>query len=201
MMDPALIAELHAGGVLITEGDDLAVIRARLGARIETVATTEPEAFDRPLLDRLLRLRIALDPEPHPEPEDVFTADELMEVIRSACTHIDPDNAEAYRQMGPEHVREAVRISTRLLIAHREYQRVHRITRRGRRKHAEAIYRLLDVVPIPYTVVAEAWALLPTAILDPPEPDPSCRSPLRTENGHNGHHDQTDDTAADPFVE
>jgi hypothetical protein len=122
-------------------------------------------------------------PAPEPEPPDAFTAERLMVGIRDACIRLDPDNAAAYRAMQPEHVREAVRLSTRLLLAHREYQRVYRITGRGRRQHANAIYRLLDVQPIPYTVVAAAWALLPTALLDPPEPDPSRRSPLRTDKG------------------
>jgi hypothetical protein len=115
-----------------------------------------------------------------PEPAETFTVDELLEVIRSTCVHIDPNNAEAYRRMGAEHVREAVRLNARLLQAHREYQRVYRIARRGRREHANAIYRHLDVAPIPYTVVALAWSLLPATILDAPEPDPSHRSPLRT---------------------
>jgi len=115
-----------------------------------------------------------------PEPSETFTPDDLLELIRHACIYIDPNNAEAYRHMGAEHVREAVRLNARLLQIHREYQRVYRINRRGRRKHAAAMYRLLDVVPIPYTVVAQAYALLPATILDAPEPDPSRRSPLRT---------------------
>jgi hypothetical protein len=115
-----------------------------------------------------------------PEPVETFTAAELLEIIREACVHLDPTNARVYHRMGAEHIREAVRINARLLEAHREYQRVHRIARRGRRKHAAAMYRLLDVAPIPYTVVAAAWSLLPAAILDAPEPDPSRRSPLRT---------------------
>ena len=119
-----------------------------------------------------------------PEPDDTFTADELMGIIRAACINADPRNAEAYRRIGPEHVREAVRINARLLEAHREYSRVHRVTRRGRRKHADDIYRWLDVVPGAYLVVAQAWALLPATILDAPEPDPSRRSPLRTAHGH-----------------
>jgi hypothetical protein len=132
---------------------------------------------------------VALEPErtstaeasaPEPEPVETFTAEQLMGVIRSACIHIDPDNDEAYHRMGAEHVREAVRLNARLLEAHREYQRVYRISRRGRREHANAIYRHLDVVPIPYTVVALAWSLLPATILDAPEPDPSRHSPLRT---------------------
>jgi hypothetical protein len=123
-------------------------------------------------------------PAPEPEPAETFTAEELLDVIRDACVYLDPTNASAYRRMGAEHVREAVRLNSRLLGAHREYQRVYRIARRGRRKHANAIYRLLDVAPMPYTVVAEAWALLPTAILDAPEPNPSRRSPLRTAHEH-----------------
>ena len=115
-----------------------------------------------------------------PEPSETFTAEELLDVIRDACVHFDPKNADAYRRMGAEHVREAVRMNARLLQAHREYQRVYRINRRGRREHANAIYRHLDVVPIPYTVVALAWSLLPATILDAPEPDPAHRSPLRT---------------------
>jgi hypothetical protein len=117
-----------------------------------------------------------------PEPSEIFTAEELLDVIRDACVHFDPKNAEAYRRMDASHVREAVRINSRLLQAHREYQRVYRITRRGRRKHAAAMYRLLDVVPIPYTVVAMAWCLLPAALLAAPDPDPSHRSPLRRVN-------------------
>lgn len=116
--------------------------------------------------------------------ETTYTAAELLAIIRDACIHVDPKNASAYRAMTAEHVREAVRVNARLLEAHREYQRTHRITQRGRRKHANAIYRHLDVVPTPYLVVAEAWALLPAALLDAPEPDPSRRSPLRTANGH-----------------
>jgi hypothetical protein len=46
------------------------------------------------------------------------------------------------------------------------------------------MYRLLDVVPVPYIVVAAAWSLLPAALLDARDPDPSRRSPLRTANGH-----------------
>jgi hypothetical protein len=115
-----------------------------------------------------------------PEPVATFTAAELLEIVRSTCIHLDPTNAEAYELMRAEHVREAVRLNARLLKAHREYQRRHRITRRGRREHANAIYRHLDIVPIPYTVVAMAWSLLPATILDAPEPDPSRRSPLRT---------------------
>ena len=93
-------------------------------------------------------------PEPAPE---TFTADELLSIIRKACIHRDPDNAAAYRQMEAAHVREAVRLSTRLLDLHREYVRVFHITRRGRRRHAEAIYRLLDVAYPPYLVVAATW--------------------------------------------
>ena len=118
-----------------------------------------------------------------PEPElaaDTFTAAELLDIIRDACAHLDPKNAAAYSSMNASHVREAVRLNARLLEAHREYQRVYRITRRGRREHANAIYRHLDVAPTPYTVVAFAWALLPATILDAPIPDPSRRSPLRT---------------------
>ena len=120
---------------------------------------------------------------PEPEPSETFTAAELLDVLREACVHLDPTNAGAYRRMGAEHVREAVRVHARLLDAHREYQRVSRLTRRGRSAHAAAIYRLLDVVPIPYTVVAVAWSLLPSALLDAPDPDPSHRSPLRTATG------------------
>jgi hypothetical protein len=129
------------------------------------------------------RTSTAETPAPEPEPVETFTAAELLEIILDACVHLDPKNAEAYRRMGAEHVREAVRINARLLEGHREYQRVHRITRRGRRKHA-AMYRLLDVVPVPYIVVAAAWSLLPAALLDARDPDPSRRSPLRTANGH-----------------
>jgi hypothetical protein len=118
-----------------------------------------------------------------PEPSEAFTAAELLEIVRDACVHLDPRNAAAYACMDAAHVRAAVRINGQLLEAHREYQRVHRITRRGRRKHAAAMYQLLDVVPIPYTVVAAAWSLLPAAILDAPEPNPSRRSPLRTAHG------------------
>jgi hypothetical protein len=121
---------------------------------------------------------------PEPEPVDSFTPQFLLEVIRDACVRLDPAHAEAYRSMGADHVREAVRINTRLLYAHREYQRRYRIARRGRRQHAQSIYRYLDVVPQPYLVVAAAWSLLPTALLNPPEPDPSRRSPLRTDHGH-----------------
>ena len=123
-------------------------------------------------------------PAPEATPAEAFTAAEMLDILRDACVRFDPVNAAAYRTIGAEHVREAVRLNARLLEAHREYQRVHRSTKRGRRAHANAIYRLLDVVPIPYTVVAFAWSLLPTALLDPPESDPSSRSPLRTENGH-----------------
>jgi hypothetical protein len=119
-----------------------------------------------------------------PEPADTFAADELLDIIREACVHLDPPNAAAYRRMDASHVREAVRLNARLLKAHREYVRTHRITRRGRRQHANAIYRLLDVAYPPYLVVAETWALLPATILDAPEPDPTRRSPLRTANGH-----------------
>jgi len=129
------------------------------------------------------RTSTAETPAPEAEPVETFTAAELLEIILDACVHLDPKNAEAYRRMGAEHVREAVRINARLLEGHREYQRVHRITRRGRRKHA-AMYRLLDVVPVPYIVVAAAWSLLPAALLDARDPDPSRRSPLRTANGH-----------------
>ena len=130
------------------------------------------------------RTSTAETPALEPEPVETFTAAELLEIILDACVHLDPKNAEAYRRMGAEHVREAVRINARLLEGHREYQRVHRITRRGRRKHAAAMYRLLDVVPVPYIVVAAAWSLLPAALLDARDPDPSRRSPLRTANGH-----------------
>jgi hypothetical protein len=132
---------------------------------------------------------VALEPErtsiaeasaPDPEPATTFTPGELLEIIRSTCLHLDPENAEAYWQMDASHVRQAVRFNSRLLTAHREYQRAYRINRRGRREHANAIYRHLDIVPIPYTVVAMAWSLLPATILDAPEPDASHRSPLRT---------------------
>jgi hypothetical protein len=94
------------------------------------------------------RTSTAETPAPEPEPVETFTAAELLEIILDACVHLDPKNAEAYRRMGVEHVREAVRINARLLEGHREYQRVHRITRQGRRKHAAAMYRLLDVMPV-----------------------------------------------------
>jgi hypothetical protein len=121
---------------------------------------------------------------PEPEPEDAFTAEEVLDVLRNGCVRIDPANAAAYRAMDASDVRAAVRLNARLLDAHREYQRVYRITRRGRRKHADAIYYDLDIAPRPYLVVALAWCLLFTAYLNPPEPDPSRRSPLRDDHGH-----------------
>src|SRR5829696_5301907 len=63
---------------------------------------------------------------PEPEPGETFTAEELLEVIRSACIHMDPNNAGAYHRMDASHVRQAVRVNARLLKAHREYQRRHR---------------------------------------------------------------------------
>jgi hypothetical protein len=153
----------------------------------------------------MIEMTCAACGEASPEPPDAFTAERLMAGIRDAAVRFDPDNAASYRAMGPEHVREAVRLSTRLLLAHREYQRRFRITRRGRRQHAQTIYRYLDVLPIQYTVVSAAWALLATAVLDPPEPDPSQRSPLRTDNGRGAGGETTPqpprtvaDTAADP---
>jgi hypothetical protein len=133
----------------------------RLNGAIERTSTTEISTLDQ-------------------APADTFTADEILEVIREACIHLDPRNSVAYRSMNASHIREAVRANARLLEAHQEYVRTSRITRRGRRKHADTIYRLLDLVPPPYLVVAMAWSLLPATILDAPEPDPSRRSPLRT---------------------
>ena len=106
------------------------------------------------------------DPVSEPEPSDDFTAAEPLDLVRSTCGHIDPENAEAYRHLDAEQVRRAVRFNSRLLEAHREYQRIYHISRRGRRKHARAIYRHLDVVPQRYSVIASAWALLPTTLLD-----------------------------------
>ena len=63
MTDAPLLAELHVAGVAVTAEDDLATIRARLEARLVDIATAESEAFDRPLLDRLVQLRSALEPE------------------------------------------------------------------------------------------------------------------------------------------
>jgi hypothetical protein len=118
-----------------------------------------------------------------PEPAPTFTADELLNVIRRACIRRDPQNAETFMLMDASHIREASRINSYLLDLHEEYQRTHRITQRGRRAHARAIYRVLDVVPRPYLIVAEVWSLLPAAILGAPEPDPTVRSPLRTDHG------------------
>ena len=129
--------------------------------------------------------RTSTDETPVPEPESIagITAAELLEVVRSSCMREDPRNSLAYAQMDASHVREAARLTTRLLEAHAEYARVHAITGRGRRKHAAEVHRWLDVVPRPYLVVAQAWALLPAALLDAPEPDPSQRSPLRPAPG------------------
>ena len=60
------------------------------------------------------RTSTAETPALEPEPVETFTAAELLEIILDACVHLDPKNAEAYRRMGAEHVREAVRINARL---------------------------------------------------------------------------------------
>ena len=121
-------------------------------------------------------------PEPELAPVEAFTAEDVLEAIRETCIFLDPEHARAYRGMDASHVRAAVRFNGRLLEAHREYQRVYRVTRRGRREHARALHRHLDIIPLHYTVIAQAWALLPATILDAldPVPDPSRRSPLRT---------------------
>ena len=51
-----VIAKLRAAGVAVTTDDDLAVVVARLQARIVDVATADREAFDRGLYDQLMRL-------------------------------------------------------------------------------------------------------------------------------------------------
>ena len=151
------------------------------------------------------RTSTAETPAPEPEPVETFTAAELLEINLDACVHLDPKNAEAYRRMGAEHVREAVRINARLLEGHREYQHVHRITRRGRRKHAAAMYRLLDVVPVPYIVVAAAWSLLPAALLDARAPGPvsslsRCARRMAPGPSDAGSRIAPSDTAADTLL-